>query len=157
MDLFGEGSSWERMCTYGRCMSSLALPPVFEIQTGRMQQRRKNAPRLRCSFLCRGQVADCWSWEMKAWEDHWSAVQYTAVGDGWLPSLPCAALLSSMPVSGWCIGVRFGWALGGSEKDSEKDGGSDDKRSQKKKTSERWVCCMGLQYSSNSHGNAMMM
>lgn len=75
------------------CESSIAFPSVLRSRLDRCSEgerefrERKKAPRLRWTFLCGGQVADCWSWEMKAGEDHWSTVQYIASGDGSHPSL----------------------------------------------------------------------
>ena len=82
----------------------------------RINRKERERKRLRGSdevFLCGGQVADCWSWEMKAGEDQWSTPQNTAAGDGSLPSL---LFSRSVPESGWCIRVRRGGVSGGSER-----------------------------------------
>lgn len=53
-------------------VSSLAFPSVLRSRLDRCSKWREEKG-LQASdeqFLCRGQVADCWSWEMKAGEDH---------------------------------------------------------------------------------------
>lgn len=169
------------MCTHGWCTSSLALPPVSRSRQDRCSEGERELGQgertLRGSdvrvFLCRGQVADCWSWEMKAWEDHWSIVQYTLLWEmagsplfhvlRFSPPCPWAGDASGSGVCAWVLGgserpapTHQGWdASWGQRRIWKKTEGVMTKDLKKKRESERRAWCAGMQYSSNTQD--MMM
>lgn len=117
--------TWVRFirCDQGSEHVGMSVRPlsVLRSSVGPMQQSRKRSSReeraLRGSderVLCGGQVADCWSWEMKAGR---RPLIYCTVHRcrRWIApvSFYFSVFFSSVPDSEWCIGVRRGWASGG--------------------------------------------
>lgn len=80
--LFHKGALWQWllcahgwMCTSLDFFSSLALVRADAGEEKENLERERNLQGSNEQVLCRGQVADCWSLEMKAAEDYWSTLQ----------------------------------------------------------------------------------
>lgn len=177
MDPFGEGSSWERLYVHIRPMH------VFSCSSARFLRSRQDGcsegertlrgSDVRFCAEARWQIAGAGRWKHEKTTDLlYSTLLWETDGS------PLFHVLRFSPPCPWAgdasgSGLVERWEdqrgrrpLTRAETHDEVREGFGKRRREwwqkiskkkKKKTSERWVCCRGLQYSSNSHGNAMMM
>lgn len=123
MGLFHKECYKNAQCAHmGKCVSSLAVPSVLKSRLDRFTEgereltERKKAPRLRRTVFVRRPGGRLLELED---ESRRRPLIYCTVHccRRWIAPLSSifSVFLSSMPGSEWCIRVRRGWVLGGSE------------------------------------------